>query len=415
MPSAMSGQNRGGGGSVLFVRQPIFDTRQHVIAHELLYHIARQRGDEHFITSDILRELLLYFQLDKQKSGRTFVNVTWSFLQSEIYSPPCPDTFALEVHGEPGDAEDGGRLLRVWKNKGFTIAINEFAGSSSVHLQLLDAVDIVKVDIMSYGGNLEQLVEQLREHDVKLLAVEVETHGQFELCKRLGFDLFQGYFFRKPSLLVGNDVLDSNKGRLLQLMHRIMEAESPQELENDIAHDLALSYKLLCYINSASIGLRRKVDSIGHALVLLGLDNLRAFVSRLLMLALSDKKPEALLACAFARGRFLELLAMEQQQEGYSNDYFVLGMFSLLDTMLDMPLEQALAPASLPALIKDGLFRRDSEAAMRLQLICALERADWSVISGLSGMIFSGKANVALMYRDALTWADEQVAVLNTL
>ncbi len=398
--------------SVLFVRQPIFDAEQRVYAYELVYHVAREHDEDRLITMEGLQELLRHFSAGRSSSENVFINVSWPFLHNELRNATCPDLFSLEVQGGLSQDNNEAGLLRQWKQKGFIIALDDFA---EVDTSLLAVVDVVKIDIMTYDGDLEELVRMLRKYDVKLLAVEVETYGQFELCKRLGFDFFQGYFFHQPSLLVDNEAIEGNKGRLLQLMNQVMKAELPTDLERDISHDLSLSYKLLCYINSASIGLRRKVDSIAHALTLLGLDNIRTFITRLLMMELSDQKPEELLACAFVRGRFLELLAIGSKEEQHANDYFVLGMFSLLDVMLDMPLERALAPASLPVLVKDGLFRENSVPAMRLELIRALEKADWSTISALAEASTLKGVEIASLYRKAAEWADEQISFLNSL
>jgi len=253
---------------VLLARQPIFDAQQATYAYELLYRgdlTADAGGDA--MTATVLSNTLNQFGMDTVTDGSpVFVNLSRHFLLSEFPKILPPDRTVLEVLEDVPADEDVIASMQYWKGKGFTIALDDFVSVNSAHMSLLPYADIVKVDILDYEGELESLVQTLKNEQVKLLAEKVETYEQYELCQQLGFDYYQGYFFSKPSLMVDHKSLDTNKAQLIQLLSRTLEAESPKDLERDIAHDLALSYKLLCYINSASVGLRKKIDSIGHAL-----------------------------------------------------------------------------------------------------------------------------------------------------
>jgi len=400
---------------VMLARQPIFDTQQKTYAYELLYRgEAADIGDD-AMTATVLSNTLNRFGVHKMIQDKSlFINLSRSFLLSDFPDILPQGSSVLEILEDVPADQEVIAAIQHWKEKGFTVAIDDFIGITSEHMKLLPYVDIVKIDLIDCIEPLDVVVQELRKFPVKLLAEKVETYEEYELCKKLGFDYFQGYFFSKPTVIINSHALETNKSQLLHLLSKILEAESPAELETDIAHDLTLSYKLLCYINSASVGLKKNVESIAHALTLLGLKNLRTWVSMMLMSALSSSKPDALLALSFARGRFLEQLAVAKHHEQHSSDYFILGMFSLLDAFLDQDIKQAVESVSLPELVHDGLLHKDSLAGKNLQLIQALELGDWEQADALCHTINIGHEQIMACYTEAIQWADERVAAIHT-
>jgi len=344
-----------------------------------------------------------------------FVNLSRSFLLSEFPEILPPERTVLEILEDVPADDEVIASMQHWKAKGFTLALDDFVSVNCAHINLLPYADIIKVDILAYEGDLESLVQRLKKEPVKLLAEKVETYEQYEQCQKLGFDYYQGYFFSKPALMVEHHALDANKAKLLQLLSKIMEAHSPNEIAQDVAHDMALSYKLLCYINSASVGIRREIDSIGHALNLMGLDKIRVWVSMLLMASLSVNKPDALLALSFNRGRFLEQLALNQGKQNQANDYFILGMFSLLDALLDQDIEHAIESISLPDLVRDGLLYKGSDAADKLDLIRSLEKADWEALNELLQRVGMDDEKISSLYSESIQWADERMSLIRSL
>jgi len=402
--------------NITLARQPIFDAQQRTYAYELLYRGDAPEVDDDGMTATVLSNTLNRFGMDTVTHGSLiFVNLSKEFLLSDFPSLLPPDRTVLEVLEDVPADEDVIGAMEYWKGKGFTLALDDFISVNSQHMKLLSYADIVKVDILAYEGELATLVHALKQYPVKLLAEKVETHEQFALCQKLGFDYYQGFFFSKPALMVDSHVLDTNKSQLLQLLSKTFEAESPKDIENDIAHDLSLSYKLLCYINSAAVGLRREIDSIGHALNLMGLDNIRVWVSMLLMASLSKDKPDALLGLSFHRGRFLELLAVSKGEHAQHNDYFILGMFSVLDALLDQDMEHAIEFLSLPELVHDGLLNPESDASCRLQLIRSLEQANWTRLAELLQRQGLDDMQMAALYAESMQWADERMALIQSM
>ncbi len=402
--------------TVLLARQPIFDIHQKTYAYELLYRGDAMNIGDDAMTATVLCNTLNQFGTDVITDGSPFfINLSKEFLLSDFPNLLPTESVVLEVLEDVPADDDVIAAMQHWKEKGFTLALDDFVSINSEHIKLLPYTDIVKVDILEYEGKLDEIVYELRQTQVKLLAEKVETHEQYELCKKLGFEYYQGYFFSQPSLMIEHHSLDSNKAQLLQLLSRTLEAESPKELENDIAHDLALSYKLLCYINSASVGLRKEIHSIGHALNLMGLNNIRTWVSMLLMASLSKDKPDALLSLSFTRGRFLELLAISLGEPKKANDYFILGMFSLLDALLDQDIADATESISLPDLVHNGLLNKGSNEANKLELIRALEQADWPKLSELLQLIGIDDEQMSSLYSKSVQWADERMSLISSM
>jgi len=397
---------------IMLARQPIFNNKKEIHGYELLYRGNMDVCDD-TMTATVLNHALYKFGIDTVTDGSPFfVNLSKKFLSGEFPNLLPPKQAVLEIMGSAIVDDSLIDSVQQWRDKGFTVALDDFISMESLASQLLPYVDIVKVDILDFEGDLKALVADLRKYPVQLLAEKVETYGQYVFCDELGFNYFQGYFFSKPALIVKHRHLEANKASALKLLSKVMAAEHPHEFESDIAHDLALSYKLLCYINSAAVGLRRKVDSIRHALNLMGLENIRVWLTMLLFASLGDEKPTALMHLAFARGKFLELLALAENEQAQKNEYFILGMFSLLDAILDMDMNTALQPISLPPLVAEGLQDSSSKAAKRLQLLTLIEQAKWLEVSQVLVDLGLAEESIAAIYSDAISWADEQVVFL---
>lgn len=401
----------------MLARQPIFDIQGKTHAYELLYRGESMDIDGDTMTATVLSNTFNRFGVESMTQGKPiFINLTKDFLLSDLIDLLPPETTVLEVLEDVPADEEVIAAIQHWQEKGFTVALDDFISITSDHMKLLPFADIVKVDIMDCSEPLDVIVQEVRKFPIKLLAEKVETYEEYELCKKLGFDYYQGYFFSKPTIILDSQALDTNKAQLLQLLSNVLEADSPKDLETDIAHDLTLSYKLLCYINSASVGLKQKINSIGHALTLLGLKKLRAWVSMMLMSSLSSGKPDALLALSFSRGRFLEQLAvLLDPDDPHTSDYFILGMFSLLDAFLDQDIEQAIESVSLPKIVYEGLLNKGSKAGRNLHLIQALEQGDWGQTEDLCHALGIGNEQMMSVYEEAIQWSDERVATILSL
>jgi EAL and modified HD-GYP domain-containing signal transduction protein len=264
---------------------------------------------------------------------------------------------------------------------------------------------------MLANPDIPSTVRALRHFPVALLAEKVETYEQHEEMEKLGFTLFQGYFFCRPQAVKGIRLPES-KLAVMRALRMASTAESIDQMFDLIGRDLNLSYKLLRYINSVAFGVRIKIESIERALAMLGLDNIRRWLTMLSMVMLGEDRPLELVRQTMLRGKLMEDFA---RLRGLKNlpDYFMLGMFSLLDALLDQPLEAAVQDIALPEIVRQGLFDAKSSPARMLALLGDIERADWRGITvGCRLLGLDPDAVMAAQVTGAM-WLEEYSAILS--
>lgn len=274
---------------------------------------------------------------------------------------------------------------------------------------LLALTDYLRLDAATYDAmQLGELVSNLRRHgDFKLIANRVETEELYEVCRRLSFDYFQGYFFAKP-LPVPAQKVDSQRLRVMQLLNQAMNHAEIAELEENFKHDPVLSYKLLRYINSPATGLMQPVRSIAHGLVVLGYDQLYRWLTLLLFASgQPDHRTLALMKTALIRARLVELLGATHFKGAERDGLFITGIFSLLDALLNMPMARALEHLKLAPAVEAALLNQEGIYAPYLDLAIACEESEQDVIATYlaAGKISAEELNTA--HVQAIIWAED--------
>ncbi len=394
--------------NILLARQPIFDLNMKVVAYELLFRPPQQadwewNGD--VATSQLVMNAFAEIGFDKAADNkRAFINFTRNWL----LSPPPFDASQVTIEiletVEP-DAEII-KSVRQLAKQGFVIALDDFCFDPKWH-ELLRIANIVKVDVLQHKGpELGKLVRQLAPYNVQLLAEKVEDHAVFEQCKRLGFQLFQGYFLCRPQNIKG-DAIPSNKMVVMQLLAELQDPEvDVGALEKLISHDISLSTKLLRICNSARYASRAKIESIRRAMVLIGLQALKQWASIIALSRMSDK-PSELITLTLTRARMMELLA-EQSNVQNKEIYFTVGMFSFIDAFFDQTKANILASLPFSDLVNAALLQYAGPVGKILQAVEAHEQGhwqniDWDTLSGfgIAPDLFEEA------YLQALIWAAE--------
>jgi EAL and modified HD-GYP domain-containing signal transduction protein len=263
---------------------------------------------------------------------------------------------------------------------------------------------VVKLDVVALGRDgLAREVARLKPYDVTLLAEKVETHEEYAFCLALGCDLFQGFFFCQPELVRDRGIV-ANRASLLRVVAALQDPSVQlAELEHLIGRDVALSFRLLRYINSAFFGLRFEISSIGQALALLGVENLRRWAT-LTVLASIDGKPPELTVTALVRARFCEL-AGEQLPAASAGELFTLGLFSVIDALLDAPMAQVISMIPFPDDMRQALIQRTGEMGELLQCVTAVETGDFDHAQSL----VRGAGD---LYLESLVWANDAAGPL---
>lgn len=398
---------------VFIGRQPIFDRKLEIAAYELLYRRGMvpsaeiAGGDQ--ATLEVILNAFVDIGLDAVTDHRpAFLNLTRAFLTGQHDLPFSPQQAVLEVLEDVTIDDTLVDSLRKLKNKGFRIALDDFVYSERA-VPLLELADYVKLELPAIPPQaLSRQVEQLRRYPVRLLAEKVETREDFEHCLKLGIDYFQGYFLSRPTVIQGQRV-PPNRLVLLRLLAALQQPQAGiDEIEALIRQDLVLSYKLLKVINSPFYGLRTRVHSLRQATVLLGLRNVRAWAS-LIALAGQGDKPQALVQTAMIRARHCELLALAVQ-DPTPETFFTVGLFSLLDALLDLPLPDILAQLPLDGVVLAALLEHRGAAGAALRCAQAYENADWDGV----GFAPLSPGQIREAYLEAVRWAQCASATLLT-
>ncbi len=316
-----------------------------------------------------------------------------------------PATTVVEVlESVELDAELMDACRRV-KRRGYTLALDDYILEARFE-PLLSLIDILKVEFPVLSEQQHHLVfDSAQQYGFKLLAEKVETPEQYDSARKLGYDYFQGYFFCKPQMLSARRLPESGM-QCLRLLQLINESElDVDRVEALILGDISLSYKLLRYLNSPMFRRQTPVQSVRHAIITLGQQPMQKWVSIVAMHGLSGEKPSELMNTSLIRGRFNELLGKKVFGPALSSDCFIVGMFSLLDAMLDQPMKDIIQELSLSKDIRLALLKCESPFLPVLELALAVETCDWNTVSRLAVLLGIGDADVFRLYSESIQWA----------
>jgi len=364
---------------VYVARQPIFDIHQKLFAYKLLIGQASGPGLEELngdrATSSLLTTAFLTEGIEKiAGSTPCFISFTENLLLQHVAAAFPKNRLIIDI---PADVPASAEVLeacRTLSHQGYILALDD-SFCKKERLPLLELVNIIKFDCqLSTWGAIERTMHRLAPFNLKFFAERVESLQELENAKKLGSNYFQGYFFACPQSLRITEVA-SNKANLLRLL---AEVNKPQftidSLEQIIAADVAIAYKLLRYINSAFFSLLHQVESIRQAIVYLGEQEIRRFVTLMLISELAVDKPAELVRLSVIRARFCELLAEECRDQEDASELFLLGLFSLIDALLDAPMALMMEKLPLSDRIKEALMLRQGPFAPFLDATIAYEK-----------------------------------------
>jgi c-di-GMP phosphodiesterase len=400
--------------TAVVARQPICDRVQNTFAYELLY---RKPGDDVAVvnnpeqaTAEVIVNSFIEIGLERMAGQATaFINVTRDFiLGNHCRSLPANRVvFEILEDTEP-DLELLGAISTLTRD-GYTFALDDYKFEDRMKA-FVPFCSYIKVDVRETPPEiLSQRIGGLRQFPIKLLAEKVETPDEFAFYKDHGFDYFQGYFYCKPKLF-SRAKISRNRVAVSQLLAKLHQREvRTRDIERIVSEDLSLSYQLLRYINSAAFSLPRQIESIGHAVRMVGTDHIRRIAS-LMMLAGVDDKPRELLRTSLVRAKMCELLA---RRHNYSNPdtHFTVGMFSTLDAFLDCPLADALAQLPLSDEIRKALLNHEGQLGRVLKYVLTYETGDWDTLDELR----ADTAPLARAYWRALEFGERLVRQIATL
>ena len=384
---------------VVVARQPIFDRAENVIGFELLSPLNRT-ADPRGASASVLVQSFADVGLDRLVGAYpAYVRVTREFLLAVRPLPLSPEAVVLEVDASAGD-DILAAILRDAVADGFRIALGDFRHSQDSEA-LLRLASIVKIDVARMDGEtLTGTVASLRGHGIALFASNVETRAEYEDCLALGFDGFQGRFFSEPARLTGSSA-PTYRLRALSMLAARGDLSSFESLERVIVEDPGLSHKLVRLANSAFFGGRTPVGSIRQALMMLGSVAVRRWATLLVLAGVTDR-PNHLLELGLTRARLCELLAL-RDGEAEPERAFTVGLFSVVDALLRMPMPQLLQELPFDDRTKDALTDNHGPEGRILAGVLAYESGDFERCTTRGVSLI----DIARAYRDALDWTTD--------
>jgi c-di-GMP-related signal transduction protein len=282
---------------VFVARQPIFDKNKHIYAYELLFrngtanHVPDIDGDE--ATTTLLANTFFTIGMDTLAGGRKlFINYTQNLLEKKIPLLLSKETTVIEILEDVKPCPALIDSCEQMAADGYTIALDDFVYLPELE-PLIAIASIIKIRFSSFtqGGDRWLRKAALPDSNLCLLAEKVETHDEFDAARKMGFELFQGYFFCKPEILRGHEIQGSQLNLMMIMAQINSDSFNCDELEKLIVRDMGISYKLFKYLNSVFFARVSKVSSVKQALVFLGEKEIRRFVSLIAMSRLAEGKP----------------------------------------------------------------------------------------------------------------------------
>ena len=401
------------GHSHCIARQPIVTTDEDVLGYELLF---RENPQEDHFTSDgenatsMTIDALNVLGLDVLCDGRlAFINCTHHFLVKEYFLLLPPKDAVVEIQKSvPADEGVVGACQRL-KHRGYSIALDNFEAGDAREA-LVPYADFIKVDIRSVPAEQSAaLVERYGRKRCSMVAVKVETRQHFVMARRSGFTYFQGYFFHRPQLMRARQI-PAHQATYLLLLQAVSRPETDfQEIEDLIKHEPSLCYRLLRYLNSPLLGMESPVVSIRHALNLLGERELVRWIRMAATLVMGQNKSSDLVLSSLVRARFCELIAPKVKHG--ESDLFLMGMLSLMDAILEVPIGVVVERLALDSDMKAQLLGAKTGDRTPLSsiydLMLARETGDWTKVTNLGKQLHLSLYFIDNSYNDAMRWAYE--------
>lgn len=405
---------------VFVARQAILNRHKDVYGYELLFRSGAARNkfdgtDSSSATSQVIANTLFSAGLEGILGGKkAFINFDRKMLLDGSYSILPKEVLVIEVLEFVEPDEEVVTACARLSESGYTIALDDFVHHPKFE-PMIQKAHFIKVDVLATPRpEQKRLIETYGKQGIRMLAEKVETLEDFEWARGIGFDYFQGYFFTKPVVIRGRQIPSSKLACL-----RLLEEMQREELDFDklrtlIKDDVSFSYKLLRFTNSALFAHRAEIHTIEHALMVLGEDGIRRWVAVAALPGLAKDKPHELIVHSLLRARFAERLGKAAGLSPAAH-CFLMGLFSLIDALLDRSIEYALQQIKLAEPVAAALLGTASpedRLAAVYGLIRCYEAGDWDGVTGFAARLGTPESEVGEMYLDSARWVSETMGAV---
>lgn len=397
--------------TVFVARQPIFDKKLGCWGYKVLYRdnmaaeVARF-SDQGEATLRTMSNLIVCPDASAQGQRMCITFPAESIQGGAPHVLPAANT-VVELQESAECSPELLECLRGLKKDGFHLAVEDYQGRPGKE-EICKLADCIVID--AWGKEREQLtaiVDKARAYGATLMAKRIEDDVSFDLAKELGFSLFLGFFFKKPTTLSARKLSSSDAARLR--LFKIIKEEAPDfsALAKAIEADVSISYRLLMFLNSPFFGFNQKVTSVKKALMLAGWNQMKNWLRLVILTDMpSPSKARELCRLAAQRAKFLELAGLDCGRQDMAENLFLLGLFSLLDAMLDTPMSELVAHLPIHEGVTDALCKEPSEYADWLDLLESIESFDWRRLTQLSETLNLSMESLEKDYQDSIAWAN---------
>ena len=390
-------------------RQPIFNVSKEVFAYELLFRSGMSNAfpdiDGETATSSLLSSSFFTVGIDTVSNGKiVFINFTSDLISRGIPLLFPEEKIVVEILEDVVPTPEVIRACQDLHEKGYTLALDDFEFEEDL-APLIEIATIIKIDFrLTPLEEIARTIQELQHHSCTFLAEKIETYQEFERAKEMGCTYFQGYFFARPEVLKNREI-SSSKLTLIKLICEVNKPELDVEsLAALINHDVSISYKLLKYLNSSYFSRSQPVSSTTQAIAFLGQHGIRMFASIIIASKIAEDKPGELMRASVIRANVL--LKMGEVVRADSSELFMLGLFSLIDGMLDDSMDNIMNQLPLSENIKAALVLRSGSLFPFLHLIECYESCDWKSLEDDIALVKISAEMIMEFYLDAVKLAD---------
>lgn len=400
--------------SNLIARQPICNKQLKVKGFELLYRMQMTEDGDPLLDNpdgasiDVLLATFNDLSIQDVVGDKlAFINFTGNNIIKHL-PPISHKQLVIELLEDQEITPALLKSLARLRQQGYKIALDDFCLTKET-ISLVNYADIIKIDVLDTPPETwSNYIPKLREKGITLLAEKVETHEMFEKCCALGFDLFQGYFFAKPKIIKGRR-LSNNELSILELIAKLNASDIDiNDVTNIIIRDPNLTYNLLLTINSGLFSLSKEISSIKHAITMLGLKRLKKWIS-LLALATLDNKPQVLIVYAMTRAKMCEILGQKLTSRKSADDYFTVGLISLMDAFVNLNIDELLDKISLPKKMELALLSYEGDMGNILYTVINYQNGNWDYEQ--KNPFIGGEKiqpdDITQAYLDSVHWAEK--------
>jgi EAL and modified HD-GYP domain-containing signal transduction protein len=394
---------------IFVAKQPVFDKTKNVFAYKLLFRSGFDNyfsgsTDKDIATSNVLSNTMHLLGIDKLSGGKpVIINLTEKLLKNKVFTIFPKEYLIVDIPSDLLLSDDiYNSCLELKKNKYLFCAANEVLNEK--YERFLKLTDIVKVDFSNADlTSIQKITNSFP--DVRFMAEKVETEEDFKNAYANGFTFFQGYFFATPQIVSATKIPSFKLNQIRILKEVYKKDVDLKTIEAIIKQDISLSYKLLRFLNSSAFGLKSEIRSIMHALTLLGVNEVKKWIALIAMAELGNDKPNELVVASLTRGFFMREFAKLVNREENLEDFFLFGVFSLIDALLDKKMEEVVVDLPLSKEVKGALTGQSNIYFKALNIFKKYEQGCWGDLIGLCKVISVKEEEVAIAYSNSVEQA----------